>query len=113
MKPYRLLAALAAAVSLSFVSGMARAQVDADAARALAKKNDCLKCHSVDKEKKGPSYRKIAEKFKGKADAEDRLTRSLTTGPKVKLDDGTEEEHKVIKAKEADLKNLIGWILAQ
>ena len=29
--------------------------VDADAAQALAKKNDCFKCHAIDKEKKGPS----------------------------------------------------------
>ncbi|MFM2069697.1 MAG: hypothetical protein RLZZ584_4606, partial [Pseudomonadota bacterium] len=34
--------------------------VDADAAQALAKKNDCFKCHAVDKEKKGPSYKKIS-----------------------------------------------------
>jgi cytochrome c len=88
--------------------------VDADAAQALAKKNDCFKCHAVDKDKKGPSYKKIAAKYKGKADAEEKIIKNVTTGPKVKLDDGTEEDHKVINTKDpAALKNLSDWILSQ
>jgi cytochrome c len=32
----------------------------------------------------------------------------------VKLEDGTEEEHKIIDTKDkAELKNLVEWILAQ
>ena len=114
MKSYRILAAAAAALSLSVISGVASAEVDADAARALAKKNDCLKCHSVDKDKKGPSYKKIAEKYKGKADGEEKVIKNITTGPKVKLDDGSEEDHKIINTKDAAaLKNLTQWILSQ
>jgi cytochrome c len=86
---------------------------DAAAAQALLKKNECTKCHAVDKEKKGPSYKKVAAKYKGKADAEKSLEKNLTTTPKVKLDDGTEEEHKALKADAAAMKNLIEWILAQ
>ncbi len=96
-----------------FLSSQAGAAVDADAAKALAKKNDCFKCHAIDKTKKGPSYKKIAEKNHGKADAEAKLLKHLTTSPKVKLEDGTEEEHKALDAPTADIKNLIGWILAQ
>jgi cytochrome c len=88
--------------------------VDADAAQALAKKNDCFKCHAVDKDKKGPSYKKIAAKYKGKADGEEKILKNITTGPKVKLDDGSEEDHKIINTKDAAaLKNLSGWILSQ
>ena len=88
--------------------------LDADAAQALAKKNDCFKCHAIDKDKKGPSYQKIAKDNKGKADAEAKVTKSITTGPKVKLSDGTEEEHKKIEAKDpAQVKGLVQWILAQ
>jgi cytochrome c len=86
---------------------------DAAAAQALLKKAECTKCHAVDKDKKGPSYKKIAAKYKGKADAEKSLEKNLTTNPKVKLDDGTEEEHKALKADAAAMKNLIEWILAQ
>jgi cytochrome c len=74
--------------------------VDADAAKALIKDNECPKCHAVDKEKKGPSYKKIAAKYKGKSDAEAKAIRNMTTGPKVKLDDGTEEDHKVTDTKD-------------
>jgi len=88
---------------------------DEDAAKALAKKNDCFKCHAIDKTKKGPSYKKIATKYKGKeAEGETKIVKHLTTGPKVKLEDGTEEDHKIIDTKDqAEIKNLIQWILAQ
>jgi cytochrome c len=90
------------------------AAVDADDAQAQMKSNKCTKCHSVDKDKTGPSLKKIAAKYKGKAGAEEELIKAMTTGPKVKLDDGSEEEHKVIKTKDAaQLKNLAQWILAQ
>ena len=52
--------------------------------------------------------------YKGKATAEQELLKHFTSGKKVKLDDGTEEEHKVIDSKDqAELKNLAQWILAQ
>ena len=90
----------------------AMSAVDDKAALALAKKNECTKCHAVDKEKKGPSYKKIAAKYKGKADGEEKVIKNMTVASKVKLDDGTEEEHKVIDTKDAAaIKNLAGWIL--
>jgi cytochrome c len=86
---------------------------DGDEFKALLKKNDCTKCHAIDKGKKGPSYKKVAAKYKGKeAEGEAKMYKNITTGPKVKLDDGTEEEHKIIEAKDdAQIKALIKWIL--
>jgi cytochrome c len=92
----------------------ADAAVDADAAQELFKKNDCQKCHAVDKSKKGPSLKKIAAKYKGKADGQSAVIKNISTGQKVKLDDGTEEDHKVIGTKDPkDLKNMADWILSQ
>lgn len=110
----RLTLALASSALLALSTG-ATAAVDADAAKALAKKNDCFKCHAIDKTKKGPSYQKIAAKYKGKeAEGEQKMHKNMTTGPKVKLEDGTEEDHKIIDTKDqAEIKNLIYWILAQ
>ena len=85
---------------------------DADAAAKTLKADGCTKCHAVDKSKKGPSYQKVAAKYKGKADAEAKLTEFLTKSPKVKMDDGSEEEHKAVKDK-GSLPNLIKFILAQ
>lgn len=105
-----------ATLTLILVAGFfntAQAAIDEDAAKSLAKKNDCFKCHAVDKTKKGPAYKKIAIKYKGKADAEATLIKQITTGPKVKLEDGTEENHKIIETKDqGEMKNLVGWILS-
>jgi cytochrome c len=108
-------AVIGAVLAVSTLAGPASAQsFDADAAQALAKKNDCLKCHAIDKDKKAPSYKKIAAKYKGKPDGEEKAIKNITTGPKVKLEDGTEEEHKIINTKDpAAIKNLVAWILAQ
>jgi cytochrome c len=87
---------------------------DENAAKATAKRNDCFKCHAVDKTKKGPSYKKIAAKLKGKPDAEQVIMKNLFEEPEVKMEDGTKEKHKVIDTKDkAELKNLMDWILAQ
>ena len=107
------LMSLAAAAALAFALP-AGAAPDAAAAQALAKDNGCTKCHATDKDKKGPAYRKVAEKYKGKADAEAKITDFLAKSPKVKLDDGSEEEHKALKSKDAtQTKNLVQWVLAQ
>ena len=93
------------------------ADVDADAAKKLAKSNDCFKCHAEAKAKKGPSYKSISEKYKGKANAEARLIEHITSGEKAKFADGHEEEHKIVKTSPPkdmeQIKNLVQWILAQ
>ena len=86
---------------------------DDAAAEALMKKSGCFKCHSVDKKKDAPSYKEIAAKHKGKADAESRLFTHLTTNPKVKVD-GKEETHDNLKTKnEAEVRNVAKWILSR
>lgn len=111
--PRHLGAISALAVVFSLLSSPAAA-VDAEAAKELIKRNDCGKCHAIAKTKKGPSFKKIAQENRGKADVEAKLIKHLTTSPKVKLEDGTEEEHKEIDTKDrAELRNLIEWILAQ
>jgi len=111
---HKLIALSVLGAAAAAFSPMSSAAVDAAAAQALAKKSDCLKCHAIDKTKKAPSYQKIAAKWKGKPDAEAKLIDNITKAPKVKLEDGTEEEHKVIATKDmAEIKNIVGWILAQ
>ena len=105
---------LAAAAAMCAFSLSAAAAPDADAAVKLTKESGCTKCHAVDKAKKGPAYQKIAAKYKGKADGEAKLTDMVTKSPKVKMDDGSEEEHKAVTTKDAgQVKNLVQWILAQ
>lgn len=87
--------------------------LDEAAAESLARKSGCFKCHAVDKKKDGPPYKEIAGKWKGKADAEQKLTTQITTSPKVKID-GKEEDHEPLKSKDpAAVKNVVEWILSR
>jgi cytochrome c len=109
-------AVLATGIGFAF-SVTAIAGVDVEAAKALARQNNCFKCHAVEKEKDGPSYKKIAEKYKGKENGETRLTEHITSGEKAKFPDGHEEEHKIVQTTPpkdaAQIKNLVDWILSQ
>ena len=97
----RLLLPLALAAAFA-VPGIASAD------EALAKKNNCLKCHAVDKKKDGPSYKDVAKKYKGKADAEAKLSEFILKGGKI-----GSEEHDPIKSKSADdAKTITKWILS-
>ncbi len=95
-------------------AGPARAQqVDADAAQALAKRNDCFKCHAIDKTKKAPPYRRIAARLKTKPDAVEVIVDHITSGHLVQLEDGTDEKHRIVDTRDpAELKNLALWILS-
>lgn len=106
--------ALAGMMMLCIVfGGPVKAQVDADAAQSLAKRNDCFKCHAIDKDKKAPAYRKVAAKLKARSYDAEYVIKHVTTGPKVRLEDGTEEEHKIIDTRDpGELRNLAQWILS-
>ena len=108
-----LLSATAAAVTLAF-SLNASAAVDVDGAKELARANNCFKCHGIDKEKDGPSWKKVAEKYRGKPEAEAKLIHHITSGEKAKFPDGHEEDHKNIQGKASPeaIKNLVDFILS-
>ena len=69
---------------------------------AIAKSSGCLNCHAVDTKKLGPSFKEIAAKYKGKADAEATLSAKLSGA----------KGHPEVKAKGADLTAVLKWVLA-
>ena len=86
---------------------------DASAAQSLAQRSGCFKCHAVDKKKDGPALRDAAAKYKGSPEAQQQLIYHVTSGEKVKFDDGHEEDHKKVKTKDPnETKNLVDWILS-
>ena len=98
---------------LTVLATTTAARADDAAAEQLARKSGCLKCHGIDKKKDGPSLKEIAAKYKGKADAESKLTTHVTTAPKVKID-GKEEDHEALKSKDpGEVKNVVQWILSR
>lgn len=89
---------------------------DMDAAKTLARTNNCFKCHAISRDKDGPAWNKVAEKYKGNPDAEAKLIHHLTSGEMVKLVDGSHVHHEIIKTDPANdtaqIKNLVDWILS-
>ncbi|HYN61715.1 MAG TPA: c-type cytochrome, partial [Rubrivivax sp.] len=69
-------------------------------AEDIIAKEKCSKCHTEKTTKKGPSWASIAEKYKGKADAPNKLFLQLKNGGKV----GDEDDHKKVEASDADIK---------
>ncbi len=115
MAPYRspflVSLVIAAGVALGMSPAFGQA-VDIAGAEALVQKNKCTKCHSVDKKKDGPPFKETAARYKGKADAEAKLAKHLSSGPRIKID-GVEEEHQILKATEPEAKNLVRYILSR
>jgi cytochrome c len=70
---------------------------------ALAKSSGCLNCHAVDAKKMGPSFKDIAAKYKGKADAEATLSAKLSGA----------KGHPEVKASGADLTAILKWVLSR
>jgi cytochrome c len=100
--------------SVAFAADSPPPPVDAVAAKSLALKNSCLRCHGVTKKKEGPTYAEVAAKYKDKPDAEQKLYDHLTSGEIAKMSDGHKEYHKIIGTMDADqIHNLVRWILAQ
>jgi cytochrome c len=86
--------------------------VDARAAQNLLRQAKCTTCHAVDRKKDGPSYKEVADKYRGKADAEEAITKHLTEPRMVEVD-GKQEEHGTVGAADpAAIKNLVQWILS-
>lgn len=100
---------LSAVVAALWLAVPAYAQADPE---EVFKENDCHKCHHATKAKKGPSLAKIAAKYKEKKLDEKEAIKHMTAGKKVKLEDGTEEEHKVIGTKDVSVQTAVAkWMI--
>ena len=84
---------------------------DTAAAEAAIKKQGCLKCHSVSADKDGPSFKKTAAKYKGKADGAATVQGELKTGA-MKVD-GKDAKHAAFKGSDAELKQVVNYILSR
>ena len=94
-------------IALSAAALMLAGPAFAGSAEDIITKEKCSKCHTATTTKKGPSWPSLAEKYKGKADAPDKLLTFIKTGGKTA--DG--DDHKKVEASDADLKAIINIVL--
>jgi len=73
-------------------------------AEDIIAKEKCSKCHTATTTKKAPSWASIAEKYKGKPEAEAKILNMFKTGGP--------EEHNKIAGSDADLKAVIGIVMS-
>ena len=69
----------------------------------LIEANKCSKCHTATTTKKAPSFASLAEKYKGDAAKPAKLVEMLKNGT---------DDHKAVKASDADLKAMVAAVLA-
>ncbi|HJV84289.1 MAG TPA: c-type cytochrome [Noviherbaspirillum sp.] len=90
-----------------FLGGAAHA---ADAT-ALAQKDGCLACHSVDKKVVGPAFKDVAKKYAGNKGAEAMLLKKVKEGGS-----GTWGAIPMPpngpRVSDADIKTLVDWVLS-
>jgi cytochrome c len=79
------------------------------ASKEIASKNACMGCHAVDKKVVGPSYKDIAAKYKGQADAVDTLAKKVKAGGSGVWGPVPMPANAAIS--EADAKTVTKWIL--
>jgi cytochrome c len=98
-------------VACLFVSaGLLVSAGNALAQEALAKKYNCLACHSVDKKVVGPAYKDVAAKYKGDAGAEAKLVAKVKNGGSGVW--GPIPMPPNSSVPDADVKALVKWVLS-
>jgi len=73
-------------------------------AEDIIAKEKCSKCHTATTTKKAPSWASVAEKYKGKPEAEAKILNMFKTGGP--------EEHNKIAGSDADLKAVIAIVMS-
>ncbi len=99
------------ALGLIMLLPAAHAQVNAEAARALAEKKMCLACHKMDEKGVGPALREVAKKYQGVANAQANMIPKLRKGAKGTW--GAMAMPPVSKdVSEEELKTMVAWMLS-
>ena len=97
------------AATLVLTVGTAQA-FDAAAAKSLATKSACLACHAVDRKLVGPSYKAVAAKYQGQADALEKVAVRIQSGGSGIY--GPVPMPAQPNLKDDELKLLAAWVLA-
>ena len=76
----------------------------------IAGKNACMGCHAIDRKIVGPSFQQIAAKYRGDAKAPVRLEAKVRDGGSGVWGVLPMPSHRSMDS--ADIKKVVGWILA-
>lgn len=108
MKPHLIMGLLSGA---ALASASVNVLADASAAEALAKKDGCFVCHTVDNKLVGPAYKEVAAKYKGDKSMEAKLIEKVKKGGsgvwgQIPMPPNSPQ------VKDEDIKTIVHWILS-
>lgn len=78
---------------------------------ALAKKHNCLACHTIATKSVGPAYKDIAAKYKGQAGIAAKLEEKVKKGGQGVWGPVPMPPNAAVP--DADIKTLVAWVLKQ
>lgn len=102
--------AAAGAGGAAAAGGGAVQPVSMEQVQALMKQHNCSSCHAIDKKLVGPSYKEVAEKYKGDASAEQHLIDKVRKGGSGVWGPVPMPPHPNVP--QADIKTIVDWTLA-
>jgi cytochrome c len=97
---------------VSIAAGHRSADASAGAVKGLKliESSDCKACHSLDKKSVGPSYKQVADKYKGDASALERLSKKVISGGSGVWGEVAMSAHPQLA--QADAKEMVSYILS-
>jgi cytochrome c len=93
------------------LAALAGVALPAAANEELAKKHNCLACHTVDKKMVGPSYREVAAKYRADKDASTKLAAKVKNGSQGVWGNVPMPPNAAVP--DTDVNALVKWILTQ
>lgn len=93
------------------LAALAGGALPAAASEQLAKKHNCLACHTVDKKMVGPSYKDVAAKYRGDKAAAAKLAAKVKNGGQGVWGNVPMPPNTAVP--DADVNALVKWILSQ
>lgn len=98
-------------VAMATLAAAMAATTPAMADLQLATAKNCMACHAMDKKLVGPSYKEVAAKYAGQADAVDKLAGKVMKGGSGVW--GPVPMPAITQVNADEAKKLIAWILTQ
>ncbi len=89
-------------------TGMQAVAVSAEEVQALIQQKGCVACHDVNTKKVGPSFKEVAAKYSGQADAVATLVNSITKGSTGKWGSIPMPPQPV---KQEEAQKIVSWVL--
>lgn len=87
---------------------------ESSAVKALVNQNGCMACHTVDQKLVGPSFKQVADRYRGKKGSLDMLAKKIIAGGNGHWNDLTGgmvmPSHPDLSSKEA--KEIAAWVLS-